>query len=108
MSTQQSCHHLYDALFLWPKPVGYAPDLFPSYTLCLSTGFATHVSCVRSLARSEERNEDIVIFFTTSGFPLYPVILALFCEVAWMSGATEYIMDMERSMEQTRVLAMTV
>jgi hypothetical protein len=52
---------------------------------------------------------DIVTFSTTTGFPLpSPALLALHalcCEVAWMSGTAEYLMEIERRMDQTRVLA---
>ncbi|KAI9567205.1 hypothetical protein HD554DRAFT_2109710 [Boletus coccyginus] len=50
-----------------------------------------------------------VTFSTDTGLPLpnhdYLALHALCCEVAWMSGAAEYIMDIERRMDDTKVLA---
>jgi hypothetical protein len=52
---------------------------------------------------------DIVAFSTETEFPLpSPALLALHalcCEVAWMSGALDYLMDIERKIDQTSVLA---
>lgn len=50
-----------------------------------------------------------VAFSTATTLPLphyeYLALHALCCEVAWMSGAAEYLMDIERKMDDTRVLA---
>ncbi|KAI6046710.1 hypothetical protein EDC04DRAFT_2557553 [Pisolithus marmoratus] len=79
MTLECNCHKAFDELALWLKPV-------------------------------EERMKvpDIVTFSTETEFPLpCPVFLALHalcCEVACMSGAAEYLMDIERRMDRTRVL----
>ena len=50
-----------------------------------------------------------VTFSTATDVPLprreYLALHALCCEVAWMSGAAEYIMDIERRIGDTKVLA---
>ena len=55
------------------------------------------------------RIPDIVTFSTATEYPLpHPAFLALHalcCEVTWMSGAAEYIMDTEKRMDETSVLA---
>lgn len=55
------------------------------------------------------RVPDIVTFSTTTKFPLphpsYIALHALCCEMTWMSGAEEYIVDIERRMNQMGVLA---
>ncbi|KAH7884188.1 hypothetical protein F5I97DRAFT_1669731 [Phlebopus sp. FC_14] len=88
------CHHLFDDLRFWLKPVEGAPN---TYT--------TH------LGREDWRHDipHTVILATTTDLPLpcgaYFALHALCCEVAWMSGAAEYIMEIERRMDQTWVLA---
>lgn len=51
----------------------------------------------------------MVTFSTKTDLPLpdgtYLALHALCCEVAWMSGAAEHIMDIERRMDGTDVLA---
>lgn len=52
---------------------------------------------------------EIVTFTTKTDLPLpdgtYLALHALCCEVAWMSGAAELVMDIERRMDRTDVLA---
>lgn len=52
---------------------------------------------------------EYVILTTKTGLPLpnpeYLGLHALCCEVAWKSGAAEYIMNVERKMDDTKVLA---
>ncbi|KAI6004742.1 hypothetical protein EDD15DRAFT_2155432 [Pisolithus albus] len=97
MSMEQGCHTAFDELVLWLKPVEVRS---------LDT-YHTHAS--RPGVKEKRNIPDIVTFSTTTGFrlpnPTYLALHALCCEVAWMSGAAEYIMDIERRMDQTRVLA---
>ena len=57
----------------------------------------------------DQKIPECVTFFTTTTLPLphhaYLALHALCCEVAWMSGAAEHLMDIERRMDDTRVLA---
>ncbi|KAG6328443.1 hypothetical protein ID866_10645 [Astraeus odoratus] len=95
ITMNQHCHHLFDDLYLWLKPTEGPP----------------HTYCVH-LAREEWRkDEGIPKFITltmTTDLPLlngaYFALHALCCEVAWMLGAGEYIMDIERRMEDERIL----
>ena len=52
---------------------------------------------------------EIVTFTTKTDLPLPDggclALHALCCEVAWMSGAAEHVMDIERRMDKTDVLA---
>lgn len=96
MSMDQPCHRAFDELILWLKPVEGMQDTYRTYE-------------ARQGLKEKLRVPDIVTFSTTTDFrlpnPTYLVLHALCCEVAWMSGAAEYIMDIERRMDQTRVLA---
>ena len=57
----------------------------------------------------DQKIPERVTFSTATTLPLprheYLTLHALCCEVAWMSGAAEYLMDIERRMDDTRVLA---
>ncbi|KAI5986008.1 hypothetical protein EDC04DRAFT_2589992, partial [Pisolithus marmoratus] len=94
MSMQQTCHRAFDELVLWLKPVEV---------------HMYHVREARQGLKTEMSIPDVVTLSTTTDFPLphpaYLALHALCCEVAWMSGAAEYIIDVERRMDQTRVLA---
>lgn len=96
MMLQYECHAVFDDLVLWLKPVEGAQDTYSVHS--------AHPKVKGALGIP-----DTVHFSTTTGYPLpHPALLslhALCCEVAWMSGAAEYIMDIERRMDQTRVLA---
>jgi len=56
-----------------------------------------------------QRIPERVTFSTTTTLPLphyeYLALHALCCEVAWMSGAAEYLTDIESKMDDTKVLA---
>lgn len=96
MSMEQGCHRAFDELVLWFKPVEGIQDTYRTYEARPGLKERMHIP-------------DIVTFSTTTGFrlpnPTYLALHALCCEVAWMSGAAEYIMDIERRMDQTRILA---
>lgn len=96
MSMELSCRRAFNELILWLKPVEGLPHTY-------------HVCEARHGLKKRFGIPDIVTFSTTTEFPLprpaYLAIRALCCEVAWMSGAAEYIMDIERKMDQTSVLA---
>ncbi|KAI6030236.1 hypothetical protein EDC04DRAFT_2898507 [Pisolithus marmoratus] len=96
MSMQITCHRLFDDLVLWLKPVEGLPH---TYCVCEA----------RQGTKAANSIPDMVTLSTSTEYALpHPAFLALHalcCEVAWMSGATEYIMDVERRMDQTRVLA---
>lgn len=68
-----------------------------------------HVCEARQGLKLDLRIPDIVTFSSATEYPLpHPAFLALHalcCEAAWISGAAEYIMDIERKMDETRVLA---
>jgi hypothetical protein len=82
-------HSLFNELYLWLKPV---EDVQHKYQVCV--------------ARNELRfgtNPPLpehVTFATATTLPLpdpkYLALHALCCDVAWMSGALQYIMDIER------------
>ena len=71
-----------------------------------------HTYCVR-LARGTIRGyegiPELATFSTRTDLPLpegaYLALHALCCEVAWMSGAPVYIMDMGNRIEEMDVLA---
>lgn len=115
MSMEQSCHRVFDELFLWLKPVEVcSPDLSSCTLLHICQQGVSHPYCVceaRQGLKTRLRIPDIVTFSTETEYPLpHPAFLALHalcCEVAWISGAAEYILDTERRMDedQTRVLA---
>ncbi|KAI6039140.1 hypothetical protein EDC04DRAFT_2687191 [Pisolithus marmoratus] len=72
------------------------------------------ITCHRAfdeLVLNEEgkRHSDTVIFSTETEYalplPAFLALHALCCEAAWMSGAAEHIVDVERWMDKTRVLA---
>ncbi|KAF8548275.1 hypothetical protein OG21DRAFT_1423357 [Imleria badia] len=91
-------HALFDELKLWLKPVEDAPH---TYRVCTVTD---SIRLVPGGSLPER-----VTFSTATDLPLpHPEFLALHalcCEVAWMSGAAEYIMDIERRIGDTKVLA---
>ncbi|KAI9567970.1 hypothetical protein HD554DRAFT_2172717 [Boletus coccyginus] len=90
------CHQLFDDLCLWLKPVGDVPHTY-------------HVRVAKEELKLHQRIPERVNFSTTTTLPLphheYLALHALCCEVAWMSGAAEYLMDIERRMDDTKVLA---
>ncbi|KAH0836379.1 hypothetical protein J3R83DRAFT_7957 [Lanmaoa asiatica] len=96
LSLNVASHHLFDALMLWLKPLDESPH---TYRVCTAKD---------SLRRSP-RLLEYVTFSTTTEVPLpsrkYLALHALCCEVAWMSGAAEYIMDIERRLDDVKVLA---
>lgn len=96
MSMELSCRRAFDELVLWLKPVEGLPHTYRVYE-------------ARHGLKRRMSIPDIVTFSTTTEFPLpcaaYLAVHALCCEVARMSGAAEYIMDTEREMDQTSVLA---
>ncbi|KAN0085958.1 hypothetical protein V8E55_007092 [Tylopilus felleus] len=89
-------HHLFDDLRMWFKPVKGRPHAY-------------HTHFVREELRKHHSIPEIVTFATSTDLPLpdaaYLALHALCCEVAWMSGAVEHIMDIERRMDRTGVLA---
>ncbi|KAI5994776.1 hypothetical protein EDD15DRAFT_760741 [Pisolithus albus] len=89
-------YRAFNELVLWLEPVEGIQDTYRTYEAQLGLKERMHVP-------------DIVTFSTTSGFrlrkPTYLAHHVLCCEVAWMYGAAEYIMDKERRMDQTRVLS---
>ncbi|KIK26307.1 hypothetical protein PISMIDRAFT_676105 [Pisolithus microcarpus 441] len=93
---EQACHRAFDELVLWLKPVEGVRDTYRTYE-------------ARKGLKERMRVPDIVTFSTTTEFPLphpaYIALHALCCEVTWMSGAGEYIVDIERRMDQMGVLA---
>ncbi|KAI6155897.1 hypothetical protein BKA82DRAFT_4083748 [Pisolithus tinctorius] len=96
MTLQHDCHAAFDDLILWLKPVEGIQDTYSVH------------EAFQGL-KAVEGIPDKVTFSTTTRYPLpHPALLALHalcCEVAWMSGAAEYLMDIERRMDETRVLA---
>lgn len=96
MSMELSCRRAFNELVLWLKPVEGLPHTYRVYE-------------ARHGLKRRMSIPDIVTFSTTTEFPLpcaaYLAVHALCCEVARMSGAAEYIMDTEREMDQTSVLA---
>ena len=108
-------HVLFDELKLWLKPVEVCLSSL-SFS-CLHTGqqdapHTYHVCTVTDSIRLVPGGSlpERVTFSTATDLPLpHPEFLALHalcCEVAWMSGAAEYIMDIERRIGDTKVLAM--
>ncbi|KAI6019146.1 hypothetical protein EDC04DRAFT_434375 [Pisolithus marmoratus] len=93
MSMNITCHRAFDELVLWLKRVGGLRDTY-------------HVREVRQGIKRANGIPDTVTFSTETEYALpQPALLALYCEVAWMFGAAEHIVDVERMMDQTRVLA---
>ncbi|KAI6040720.1 hypothetical protein EDC04DRAFT_2893730 [Pisolithus marmoratus] len=96
MSMQQTCHRAFNELVLWLKPVEGLGDTY-------------HVCEARQGLKTQMNIPDVVTLSTATQYPLpHPAFLALHalcCEVSWMSGAAEYIVDVEGKMEQTNVLA---
>ncbi|KAI9462553.1 hypothetical protein HD554DRAFT_2126605 [Boletus coccyginus] len=97
LSMNSHSHHLFDELKLWLKPMEDAPP--HTYRVCT----------VKDSLRRNPRLPESVTFSTTTEVSLpcreYLSLHALCCEVAWMSGAAEYIMDVERRMDNAKVLA---
>lgn len=95
MTLEYNCHKAFDELALWLKPVEGLQDTYRVYE-------------ARQGLKEIMRVPDIVTFSTETEFPLpCPAFLALHalcCEVACMSGAAEYLMDIERRIDRTRVL----
>ncbi|KAN0092599.1 hypothetical protein V8E55_003383 [Tylopilus felleus] len=89
-------HHLFDDLRMWFKPVEGRPHTY-------------HTHLVNEELRRPYFIPEIVTFTTKTDLPLpdgaYLALHALCCEVAWMSGAAEHVMDIERRMDKTAVLA---
>ncbi|KAI6018412.1 hypothetical protein EDC04DRAFT_3068534 [Pisolithus marmoratus] len=96
MMIDVSCHHYFDELSLWLKPVEGLPH---TYRVC-----EAHQGLKQFLGIP-----DMVTFSTKTEHalphPAFLAVHALCCEVAWMSGAAEYLIDIERRMDQTSVLA---
>ncbi|KAF8556878.1 hypothetical protein OG21DRAFT_1482658 [Imleria badia] len=92
----QIFHNLFDDLLMWLKPVEGRPHTY-------------RIHLAREEYRTDERIPELVTFSTATDLPLpdsaYLALHALCCEVAWMSGAAEHIMDIERRMDGTNVLA---
>jgi hypothetical protein len=114
MIMHQTCHRAFGELLLWLKPVEVrTSDLFPfwhfSYVRPQGLQDTYRVYESEEGWKAEIGIPDIVSFSTKTAFPLpSPALLALHalcCEVAWMSGAAEYITDIERRMDETLVLA---
>ncbi|KAI6121069.1 hypothetical protein F5141DRAFT_495978 [Pisolithus sp. B1] len=96
ISMELSCRRAFGELVLWLKPVEGLPHTYRVYE-------------GRHRLKRRMSIPDTVTFSTTTEFPLphpaYLALHALCCEVGWMSGAVEYILDIERRMDQTSVLA---
>jgi hypothetical protein len=77
---------------MWFKPVESSPQEF--FFWCLSKG---------------EHIPEVVTFSTKTDLSppdgAYLALHALSCEVAWISGAAEHILDLERRMNETDALA---
>ena len=105
-------HLLFDDLRLWLKPIGVRlPSLSLSW-LHIGQQDAPHtyrVCTVKDSLRNVPPLPEQVTFATVTDLPLphfgYLALHALCCEVAWMSGAAEHITDIERRMDNTKVLA---
>ncbi|KAH0833819.1 hypothetical protein J3R83DRAFT_10982 [Lanmaoa asiatica] len=99
ISMNSVSHQLFDELHLWLKPVEGA---LHTYRVCTSTDSLRYHTPLPVLP-------EYVTLSTTTELPLpnpeYLALHALCCEVAWMSGAAEYIMSIERRMDDTTVLA---
>ncbi|KAG9313332.1 hypothetical protein JVU11DRAFT_5637 [Chiua virens] len=95
LSLNAASHYFFDMLLLWLKPVNGSQN-----TYCVCTA-KDSLRCNPSLP-------EYVTFSTTTDVPLpcheYLAIHALCCEVAWKSGAAEYIADLERRVEDTMIL----
>ncbi|KAG8215619.1 hypothetical protein J3R82DRAFT_7487 [Butyriboletus roseoflavus] len=99
-------HAAFDA---WLKPVEVCSPK-PLCNICQQGSLHTYRVCEAWQGhRIGLSIPDIVTFSTATEYPLpHPAFLALhalFCEVTWLSGAIEYIMDIESRMDETRVLA---
>ncbi|KAF9476305.1 hypothetical protein BDN70DRAFT_935166 [Pholiota conissans] len=87
-------HLWFDDLCFWFKPVKNEPN-----------AYTTHVG----RPSSGRLIPETITFNTMIGYPPpskeYLALHALCFEVAWMSGAVEYIADIQRKMEETNILA---
>ena len=112
VSMNASSHLLFDDLRLWLKPVEVRLSSLSLSWLHIGQQDAPHtyrVCTAKDSLRNVPPLPEQVTFATVTDLPLshcgYLALHALCCEVAWMSGATEHIMDIERRMDNTKVLA---
>ncbi|KAG6371357.1 hypothetical protein JVT61DRAFT_9560 [Boletus reticuloceps] len=96
ISMNHYCHTLFDNLCLWLKPVEG-----------VSHTYDVHVA--RMELKVNQKIPERVTFSTKTDYPLphhqLLALHALCCEVAWMSGAAEYLEVIGRRMEDIKVLS---
>ncbi|KAF8552464.1 hypothetical protein OG21DRAFT_1416028, partial [Imleria badia] len=89
-------HELFSNLIMWLKPVQDTPQTY-------------QVHLGLEICREHGNIPEFVTFTTDTGLSLpnsvYLTLQAICCEIVWMSGAWEYILNLEERMEATDILA---